>query len=217
MIQTLFLSLFALGIGIVLLLWGYRAFLVLLPIFGFFAGLWLGAHAISLIFGNGFFAGVTGLVVGLVAGVIFALLSYLFYAAAIGLIAAAIGYGLGAGFMQAIGVDATLLVVLAGVAVAVIVALLVYVFNIQKYVVIALTALAGANAIVLAPLLLFGRVSADQVQGAGNAISPVLQDSWLWLAVWIAIAIAGIVYQIRSNRAYVFTVDDYESGWGTPG
>ncbi len=39
--QTLLLSLLALGVGLLLLLWGYRAFLVMLPIFGFFAGLWL--------------------------------------------------------------------------------------------------------------------------------------------------------------------------------
>ena len=35
MLQTLLLSLFAFGVGLVLLLWGYRAFLVMLPVFGF--------------------------------------------------------------------------------------------------------------------------------------------------------------------------------------
>ena len=79
MILTLLFSLLAVGVGIVLLLWGYRAFLVMLPIFGFFAGFWIGAHAISAIFGTGFLADVTGLAVGLVAGVVVAVLSYLFY------------------------------------------------------------------------------------------------------------------------------------------
>ena len=79
--STVLAVLFAAIIGIGFLLWGYRIFLVMLPIWGFFAGFWLGAGGISLFLGQGFLATVTGWVVGFALGVIGAVLSYLFYGA----------------------------------------------------------------------------------------------------------------------------------------
>ena len=118
--------------------------------------------------------------------------------------------------MQAIGLDAWWLVIPMGIVVALVVLFLAFGLNLQKYVIIALTAIAGANALLLAALLLLGRVSATQVQGAGNAIQPVLQDGWFWGLVWLAVAVLGVYYQIRSNRVYAFTADDYAMGWGQP-
>ena len=212
--QILLFSIIALGIGLVLLLWGFRAFLVLLPIFGFFAGFWLGAHAISAIFGGGFLADVTGFVAGVVIGLILAVFSYLFYAIGIAIVAAAIGYGLGAGLMQAIGLEAWWIVVPVGIVLAIVVLVLTFAFNLQEYVITVLTAIAGANAILLAMLTLIGRVSLAEIQGAGSTILPVLQDSWFWLLVWILLAIVGVVYQLRSNQTYTFTSDEYATGWG---
>ncbi|MCP4168850.1 MAG: hypothetical protein GY759_23540, partial [Chloroflexi bacterium] len=86
--------------------------------------------------------------------------------------------------------------------------------NLQKYVIIVLTALAGANAIVLSILLLINRVSLDEVAGAGNAIQPVLQASWFWAIAWLIVAIAGVVVQIRTNRTYTFEKATYVESWG---
>ena len=207
--QSILLSLLAFGVGIVLLLWGYRAFLAMLPIFGFFAGLWLGAHTISLLFGTGFLADVTGLVTGLVVGVILAVLSYLFYGIGVVVVAAAIGYGLGAGLMQAIGLSAWWLVIPVGILVGVLAVILTLGFNLQKYVVIGLTAIAGANALVLSALVLFGRVTPGEIQRMGDAIQPVIQDSWFWGLAWIVLAIAGVVYQVMTNRWTAWSSDDY--------
>jgi hypothetical protein len=212
--MTIAAALFVFAIGAAFLLWGYRIFLVLIPVFGFFGGLWLGAHAVSMIFGDSFFATVTGLVVGIISGLVCAVLSYLFYGIAIFAIAAAIGYGLGVGFMQAIGVDATWIAVLVGILLAIGVVIATFWFNLQKPVVTALTAIAGANAIILSFLLLFGRVTTEAVATAGSAVTPVLRDSWFWLIVWIALAALGFVYQMRSNRIYYFTSDEYVTGWG---
>ena len=156
-------------LGIVLCLWGYRIFLVMLPVFGFFAGFWLGAQAVALIFGTGFLVGVTGLVVGFILGLIFAVLSYLFYFIGVALLALAAGAALGSGVMGAIGFDTGLLVLIVAIVTALVVAGLTLVFNLQKYVIIAIAALAGANAIVLSPLLVFGRISLESVSGAGSA------------------------------------------------
>ena len=62
--------------------------------------------------------------------------------------------------------------------------------------------------------LLFDRVSLDDVQNIGNTIKPVLADSWFWLMVWLVIAGAGVVVQLRMNRSFTFTRDRYVEGWG---
>jgi len=212
--EIIFLAFFALLIGAVLCFWGYRVFLVMLPIFGFFAGFWLGAEAMALIFGTGFLATVSSWVVGFIAGLLVAVLSYLFYMVGIAIVAAGFGAALGSGFMAAIGIETGILALLVAIVAALVVAGLTLVFNLQKYVIIAITALGGANAMLLGPLLLFGRVSLDNLTRAGSAIRPILQDSWFWLIVWLVVAIAGIVVQIRANREYTFTRDIYVEGWG---
>jgi hypothetical protein len=212
--EVILMATLAAVLGLVLCLWGYRIFLVMLPVFGFFAGFWLGAEAVALIFGTGFLVTVTGWVVGFILGLIVAVLSYLFYFVGVALIALAVGAALGAGVMGALGFDSGLLVLVVVIVSALVVAGLTLLFNLQKYVIITLTALGGANAIVLSPLLLFGRVSLASVSGAGSAIKPVLQDSWFWLVIWLIITIASIAYQIQSNQSYTFTRDDYVEGWG---
>ena len=211
--NTILIALFALVLGGFFLLWGYRIFLVMLPIWGFFAGFWLGAQTTSLLFGAGFLATTTGWVVGFVAGLIFALLSYFFYMFGVALIAAAVGAALVTGFLGLIGLESGVLVLVAALIGAVVVAGLTIVLNLQKYVIIIFTAVGGANALILSVLLLFGRVSIDDLSAAGSAIRPVLQDSWFWAIAWIVLAVAGIIFQIRTNRTFVFVKEDHVQGW----
>jgi hypothetical protein len=207
-------ALFALIFGLAFCFAGYRVFLVMLPIWGFFAGFWLGAEATSLLLGTGFLATTTGWVIGFVVGLLGAVLSYLFYMLGVGLLAAAFGWAMGAGFMNALGFDPGLLTAMVGIITALVMAGLVVLLNIQKYVIIAITAIGGANAIVLSGLLLFGRVSLEELRGAGNAIAPILQDSWFWLVIWLALGAAGLIVQIMTNRTYVFDREQYQEGWG---
>ena len=214
MLQLITAALFAIIIGAAFTLWGYRIFLVLLPIWGFFAGLWFGVYATTVLFGGGFLVTTTGLVIGFILGLILAVLSYLFYMVGVAIVAGAIGYALGAGLMAAFGVDSNFLIILVGLIGGVLALALTLMWNLQKYVIIVLTAVAGANALVLGALLLFNQVSLDAVQSAGSAIQPVIQQSWLWGLVWLAVAIVGVVHQIRSNRTYVFDDTYYIESWG---
>lgn len=214
LLSTLTYAAFAAALGAAMLLVGYRIFLVLLPIFGFFAGFWLGAEAVSLIFGTGFLATTTSWVVGAVVGLIAAVLSYLFFALGIAIVAAAIGAALGAGFMGALGFESGFLVIIVVLICAIAAAVLTVLFNIGKYVIIALTAISGANALLLSVLLLIGKVSLADLPTTGNSIKPILQDSWFWLIVWLAVAVVGFVVQVRYNRDYEFTPDRYIEGWG---
>jgi len=137
-------TMIALLFGLVICFFGYRLFLILLPIWGFFFGFVLGAQTLQVIFGVGLFATVTSWVVGFVVGAIFGLLAYLFYAVAVALIAGGLGYAVGAGFMLLIGVDWGFLVWLVGIVVAVAAVVATFYFNLQKWALIAATAIVGA-------------------------------------------------------------------------
>ena len=214
MLATITLAIFGLLLGAALCFAGYRFFLVMLPIWGFFAGVWLGAYAVTAIFGTGFLSTVTGLIVGIVAGIICAVLSYLFYAIGVAIVSGALGAALGSGIMTALGFDPGFLVTVVAIVSALVAVGLTFVLNLQKWVIIALSAIGGADLLVLSGLLLIGRVTVEQLQISGNLLKPIIQDSWFWLIAWLVLAVAGIVVQIRANRSYAFSREMYVEGWG---
>jgi hypothetical protein len=214
MLATITLALLAVLLGLAFCFAGYRFFLVMLPIWGFFGGFWIGAYAISLILGSGFLATTTGFVVGFVVGIIGAVLSYLFYFVGVLIIAGAFGAALGSGIMSALGFDPGLLTTIVAIISGLVAAGLTLVLNIQKYVIIAISAMAGALLVILSGMLLFGQVTVADLQSGGNFVQPIFQGSWFWGLVWLALVIAGVVLQIRANRTYAFTREDYVEGWG---
>jgi hypothetical protein len=214
MLATITLALFAVLLGAAFLLAGYRFFLVMLPIWGFFGGLWLGAYSVTLIFGTGFLSTVTGLVVGVVVGLIGAVLSYLFYLAGVIIVAGALGGTLGSGVMSALGFDPGLIMGVVTLVSALVAVGLTLVFNLQKVVLIILTAIAGAALVVLSGMLTFGQVTVADLQTGGNLVQPIFQGSWFWGLVWLVLVVVGVVVQIRANRTYVFTREMYVEGWG---
>ena len=198
--QLICTAIIALIIGVLALLAGYRLFLLLLPIWGFFAGFAMGAHATTLIFGTGFLSTVTSWIVGFVAGLIFAVLSYLIYIVGVALLSAAFGYFLGAG-LALLFFDPGLIVTLVGVAGAVVMAFIVLAFNIQKPVLEFVTAFGGATAVLAGLLLLIGRIPFEAL--GQNPVRAVLDDSIFWLIVWLVLGFVGFGIQIASNRTYV--------------
>jgi hypothetical protein len=202
------LALVALGLGAVLLLVGYRFFLLLLPIWGFVAGLWLGAETVSILLGEGFLVSVTGLVVGFVVGLIMAVLSYLFYAVGVLLLGASFGYWLAAGLMYAVGFESGFLVTVVGAITAIIFATLTVMVDVKKHLAIIMTAFGGAGGIALAILLIFGAITLEQLQaGAAAALAALIEDSVFWLLIWLALAIGGIIFQESNTREYYIEYD----------
>ena len=198
--QLICTAIIALIIGVLALLAGYRLFLLLLPIWGFFAGFAMGAHATTLIFGTGFLSTLTSWIVGFVAGLIFAVLSYLIYIVGVALLSAAFGYFLGAG-LALLFFEPGLIVTLVGVAGAVVMAFVVLAFNIQKPVLEFVTAFGGATAVLAGLMLLLGRIPFEAL--GQNPVRAVLDDSLFWLVVWLALGFVGFGIQIASNRTYV--------------
>ncbi len=202
-------SLIAFMFGLVLCFGGYRFFLILLPIWGFFFGLVFGAQSMQMLFGTGFFAEVTSWVVGFVVGAVFAVLSYLFYFVAVALIAGALGYTVATGLLLAIGLDMGVLVWIVGVVAGIALAAATVIFNLQKWVIIIATSLLGAGVIFGAFVILF----APHAALLENPIKVALQQSPLLMITAIVVAIFGIFVQARANRAY--TIESYNR-WAEP-
>jgi len=208
MITESFLSLACAGLigilfGLVLCFAGYRLFIILLPIWGFFFGLILGVQSIQMLFGVGFLATVTSWVVGLVVGAIFAVLSSLFYVVAVAIIAGSLGYALSVGFMLLIGMHLGWLMWIIAIVVAIAFAVVTIVFNLQKWVVIGATAILGAGAMIETVVFLF--VPAATV--LENPVKAALDASPLLLIAFLVFAILGIIAQVMNTRTFV--VEEY--------
>jgi hypothetical protein len=189
----------ALFFGTMLLLGGYRFFMFLLPIWGFFFGFGLGAESVQALFGDAFLSTVTSWVVGFVVALVFALCSYLFYFAAVALVGGALGYALAVGILEAIGLPFGFLVWIVGIVVGIIFAIGVIVLNIQKLVVIFATAILGAGVIVATFVVLFGGPAAQVAQ---NPVRIALQTSPFWALLFIILAIIGLALQYQSTRTF---------------
>ncbi len=202
--MDILIGLLAIVVGLLVCFAGYRFFFILLPIWGFFAGLWLGFTGIQTIFGAGFLAGVSGLVIGLVLGVVFAVLSYLFYIIGVAILGATIGYSLTTSILVGgLGMNPGFIVWLLALVVAIVFAVVVLYLNVQKYVVILITALGGASAIIAGVLLMFGQITQEQMSGMVGVFAPVsFSEGWLWWLIFVVLAIVGFVAQLQTNRSY---------------
>ena len=198
--EILCMAIIALGFGAAAVFGGYRFFIFLLPIWGFFTGFVLGAQTIDYIFNTGLLATVTGWVVGFFVGLLFAILSYLFYLLAVGILSFSLGYGATIGILAWLGMDTGLLIWLIAVVVGVAVAYVVYRFNIQKYAIIVATAVGGTGVIIYTLLALFNNALA--VSMLENPVRLAIEQSFWWLLFFLFVAGFGIVFQIQANRSF---------------
>ncbi len=193
-------TLIALLFGTVVCFGGYRLFLILLPIWGFFFGFALGAQSVQLLFGEAFLATVTGWVVGFIVALLFAVLSYLFYVVAVAVIAGSLGYGLGVAIMGIFSADLTLLTWIVGIVLAIVVIGITFYFNLAKYVIIIATAVGGAAATI--GTLVVGVEHVQLLTLAENPVQVMLNGSFIWTLLFLLMAAAGIAGQIMANRNY---------------
>jgi Domain of unknown function (DUF4203) len=179
---------------------GYRLFLILLPIYGFFFGLSFGAHSVQALFGDGFLSTTSSWVVGFFVGLLFAVLSYLFWMFAVALMAGSLGYALVAGFFGLFDVDLNALVWIVGVAVGIVFAVGAFALNLQKAIVIVATSLIGAWSVIGTFLFLFTSATPESI--ADDGVKMVLDDHPLWFLVFAVVAAFGMLFQFQVNRGY---------------
>jgi hypothetical protein len=192
--EGILLGLIALAVGAAFTFYGFKFFLVLLPLWAFIVGFAAGAQALSTLFGDGFLATVSGWVVGFILGAVFAVISYLWYWAAIVLLGGGLGYTIGVGLMGWLGIHGFLAVVV-GVLVGAVFAVGTILLKAPRILVVVFTSLGGAATVVGGALLIIGRIP---VSGFGDGVlAAVLEDSLIWFVAWIVIAALGVVYQAR--------------------
>ena len=181
--QAVLVSLIAILIGLALTLSGYRFFIILLPIWGFFAGFSATGTTIRGLWGTGFFNTVFSWVIGLLVGLLFAVLAYLFYYAAIIILGATVGYMLGIGFMTWIGFQLGFISLMVGLILAVIFAFGVWYLKVPKLLIIILTSLAGAASLLAVSSWRLGRFHSPTCSGARWALlcdNPGGGRSFIW-------------------------------------
>lgn len=198
-------TMIALLFGLLLVFGGYRLFLLLLPIWGFFFGFGLGAQTMTWLLGEAFLGTATGWIVGFFVGAAMSVLSYLFYFVAVGVVAASVGYGIGVAIMGWIGVSWGFLNWLVGVVLAIMLILATYMFNLQKYVIIVGTTLLGAGLIVATFIL--GPENVEMARMAENPLGTLFSQYGLYSIVFVLLVVAGVIVQMRVNRTY--TIEEY--------
>jgi len=93
--------------------------------------------------------------------------------------------------------------VLVGLAAAAVVAVAAVVFRLPRLLIVLVTALWGAGAIMAGAFVILQRMSTRQLGNGG--LDEVLRDSPIWILVWLAIAAAGVLFQLRQADDFVLT------------
>ena len=191
----------ALLFGLALAFAGYRLFLLLLPIWGFFFGFGFGAQVIQAIFPNdALLSTVTSWVVGFIVAAVFAVLAYLFYIFAVAIVSYSLGYAAAVGLLSLLGLQFGFIVWVIGLVAGIALAFVVLRFNIQKLVLEIATAFLGAGVIVGVFLALFGGLPTSQL--IQNPVAVALKNSPLWMIVFIVVGAMGLIAQIQNNRSF---------------
>jgi hypothetical protein len=204
-IEGILVGLLAIAVGLGWAFYGLKIFTILLPIWAFFFGLTTGAQWSQEIFGQGFFSTVLSWGIGLVFGVVLAAVCYLWYYAAVTIVGGAIGYAIGVGFMNWLGIDAHILGLIVGLIVGAVFAAATFLLGVPAWLIIIFSGISGAAAAVNGVLILLGRI---QLQNLDHGIvGGLLTDTAIGVVAWIVVAAAAIYWQMRDVGTTITTIE----------
>jgi hypothetical protein len=204
-IEGIIVGLLAIGVGAAWAFFGLRVFTILLPIWAGFAGLLIGAQLGQDLFGQGFFATIVSWGIGIVVAIAFAVISFFWYYAAVTLAVGVLGYTIGVGFMAWLGIGDGFIATLIGLVLGGLFAAAAFVLGVPAWLVVIVSAISGAAAVVNGVLLFLGRIQLDDLQS--GLLGGLLTDSFIGVTAWIVIAVLAIAFQIRSVGRFANAID----------
>ncbi len=204
-IEGIIVGLLALAVGLGWAFYGLKVFTILLPVWAFFFGLLSGADWAQSVFGDGLFASVLSWGIGLVLGLVLAVISYLWYYAAITIAGGAVGYALGLGFMDWLAPNAEVLGIVIGLVVGAVFAAGTFLLGVPVWLVIWFSAISGAAAAVNGVLIFLGRIHLADLHG--GLMSGLLTDSFIGVAAWIVVAVVAGLWQTRDVGRSIVAID----------
>jgi hypothetical protein len=176
---------------------GFLAMRLVIPIWGAFFGFFLGAGLVDAGSDSGFLENALAWFVAFGFAVFFGLIAYAYYEVCVALALGAIGFTLGTSLMVAIGVTWSWVIVLVGVVLGVALAVLAIVGDLPAVILIVLTAMAGASAVIVGIMLLTNTIDTESL--GVSSTTEEIDDDWWWYAGYLVLAIAGVVAQVSDG------------------
>jgi hypothetical protein len=194
-VKDIIVGIVAILVGALFCFRGWLTMRFVIPIWGTFAGFVLGAAAIQAWTGDGFLSTTLSWVIGIIVGLVFGLLAYLYYEVSVIVAMASIGFAIGVGALSALGVTWSWLLIIVGVAVGLALAWFAIVSDLPTGLLMALTALGGASAITGGVMLLVNRVDVEDFSNGITTRDLVKGNPW-WYALYFGLVVAGVIAQI---------------------
>jgi len=204
-IEGIIVGLLAVVIGAAWAAYGLKFFTILLPLWAFLFGLFAGAQWGQDVFGQGFFSTILSWIIGFGFGLFLAVISFFWYYAAIVILGGALGYTLGVGLMDWLGIDAQILGILVGLIVGAVFAFGTFVLGVPAFLVIYLSAISGAAAVVNGVLILFGVIKLEDLDS--GLFRGLLTNGAVGIIAWIALSVVAIVYKIKDVGRMAASID----------
>ena len=197
--EGLLVGILAVALGLALVFRGFRLFLLVLPLLGFVGGFLLGAGLVEQLLGEGFLATFAGWIGGFLFGLVMAVLSYLYYWLAVGVLGGFLGYQATLGLLAWLGLgDGGAAAMLIAFVVALGVGLAFLLLNMPTVLAIVGTAIAGAGLVVAGAALALGLAPHGQLTDGVFGVYRSEELGWLGVLVLVGLAMGGMLYQARS-------------------
>ncbi len=204
-IEGIIVGLLAIAVGLAWAFYGLKLFTILLPIWAFFFGLIAGAQWSQDIFGQGFFSTVLSWGIGLVFGIVLAAISFFWYYAAVTIAGGALGYFLGVGFLDWLGIDAAILGIIVGLIVGAVFAAATFLLGVPAWLIVIFSGISGAAAVVNGVLLFLGRIKLEDM--SSGVVNGLLTDTAIGVIAWIVIAAVAVFWQMRDIGQTIVAVE----------
>jgi hypothetical protein len=205
-LESIVIGLLAIVIGLAWAFYGLKLFTILLPIWAFFFGLVAGAQWGQDVFGQtGIFTTVLSWGIGLIFGLVLAAIAFFWYYAAIVILGGAVGYALGIGFFEWLGLGTGFIAIVIALIVGAIFAIGTFVLGVPVVLVMVFSAFSGAAAVVNGVLIFLGQIKLDTLDT--GIFGSLLTNGVVGIVSFLVLGAVALYWQIRDVGTSITSID----------